>query len=68
MVRESLFEMWLSHRLENCEYNALGVGEVVREANADLDLEAEEVIRLVVRLTRAGATFKAEDGLITFRG
>jgi hypothetical protein len=60
--------MWLSHRLESCAFNALGLVEVVRSASVDLELDAEEVIRLLVRLTRAGSTFKSDGDLVTFGG
>ena len=67
-VRLSLFEMWLSAQLEKSAFNALRLEEVIRDGAADLDLEENAVLRMVFRLTRPGATFKAEDGLITFRG
>lgn len=67
-AKERLFEMWLSRRLENSAFNALGFEQVVRDGAADLALDVDEVIGLVIRLTRAGSIFKSDDGLITFSG
>lgn len=67
-VKELLFGRWLSHQLETAAFNALEIERVVASAGADLDIERDEAIRLLIRLTRAGGTFKANDGLITWRG
>lgn len=66
-ARESLFEMWLSRLLENSAFNALELGAVIQGASADLVLDAVEVLRLMVKVTRRTARFKSDGELITFR-
>src|SRR3990172_8530519 len=64
-VKESIFETWLSQRLEKAAFNALELVQVVRDAVEDLELGLEEVIGLLIRLTRVGAKFKSDGELIT---
>ena len=67
MVVESLFEMWLSDQLETCAFNALELSTVADESAAQLQLDAEQVTRLLIRLTRRSASFKSDGEIITFR-
>lgn len=59
--------MWLSRLLENSAFNALELGAVIQGASADLVLDAVEVLRLMVKVTRRTARFKSDGELITFR-
>lgn len=68
VVRQSLFEMWLSAQLENCAFGGMLIREVVREAGELGFLDAGEVIGLVLRCARRGGKFRVEDGMITVRG
>jgi len=68
MVKESLFEMWLSARLETSDFFALELWRVLEASENELGLERDEGIGLLIRLTRSGAAFKSDGGLITFRG
>jgi len=66
-VKESLFEMWLSRQLETCAFNALELELVISSARGDLALDLDEVMRLLIRVTRSGGAFKSDGELITFR-
>lgn len=67
-AKRSLFEMWLSARLESCAFGGMLLVEVVRDGAEDLGLEPGEVVRLLLGATRRGGRFKADGGLITLRG
>lgn len=66
-VKESLFEMWLSDQLETCDFGALELDHVVGTAVADLELEAAEIIGLLIRVTRTAGAFKSDGEIITRR-
>lgn len=61
------FEMWLSVRLEICAFNCEGIDELLENAAAELGLEKWDALRLLLRVTRAGARFKSDGELISFR-
>lgn len=67
VVRRSLFETWLSAQLESCAFGGMLLGEVVSGAKAELGLDGDEVLRLLLNATRGASLFKAENGLISFR-
>jgi hypothetical protein len=65
-VRKSLFEMWLSQRLESCDFGALTLASVEKDACAELGLDLDEVKGLLLRSTREGGKFRS-DGVIISR-
>jgi hypothetical protein len=67
MARELRFEMWLSLRLENCDFNVMSVAAVVESAGVELGLDRWEVVRLLLKVTHRIARFKSEGGMVSFR-
>jgi len=67
MVRVSLFETWLSARLESCAFNALSLSSVVSESVGELHLDLDEIKRLLIKATRQGGVFQSDGEIITFR-
>lgn len=63
----SLFEMWLSLRLEICAFNCESVGDVLANAEEELRLERWEAVRLLLLVTRRDARFKSVGGVVSFR-
>ena len=66
-AKEFHFETWLSRQLESCAFGSFEVREAVRSAGADLVLEDEEVLRLLIRATRSRGKFKSDGEIITLR-
>ena len=67
MGKRLLFEMWLSARLEICDFSALELESVIKDASAELVIGREEVVALLLRVTRRGGGFKSDGEIITFR-
>jgi hypothetical protein len=67
MVKESLFETWLTQALSSAEYNALEVDLVLKSAVEELRLDLQTAKRILVTVTARGGKFKSVDGLITIR-
>ena len=63
----SRFEMWLSLRLENCAFQCESVGAVLVAAGVELKLERWEAVALLLRVTRMGARFQSDGGIVSFR-
>ena len=63
----SLFEMWLSARLEICAFNCEGVAVLLNAAVEEIALEKWEAVQLLLKVTRPGERFKSEGGFVSFR-
>lgn len=63
----SLFEMWLSLRLESCAFNCESVAEVLGAAVDEIALEKWDAVQLLLKVTRPGERFKSEGGVVSFR-
>jgi hypothetical protein len=68
MAKERHFETWLSALLENCDFGAVEISEVLSAAADDLDLDRETVLRYLIKQTRALGDFRSDGHIITFRG
>lgn len=63
----SLFEMWLSLRLESCAFNCESVPALLDAAAEEIALEKWDAVQLLLKATRPGERFKSEDGFVSFR-
>jgi hypothetical protein len=63
----SLFEMWLSLRLESCAFNCESVAALLDAAGEEIALEKWDAVQLLLKVTRPGERFKSEGGFVSFR-
>jgi len=68
MAKESHFVTWLTRELQTAAFGALEVYQVVENAQRDLGLERELVLRMLAKRTAAGGEFRSDGHLVTLRG
>lgn len=68
MAKESHFVTWLTHALLTEAFGAIEVPLVVENAQRDLGLEREAVLRMLAKRTAAGGEFRSDGHLITLSG
>jgi len=61
------FSNWLTVKIQDAEYNVLTLRAVVRLALDELELEPDQIKRLIIKLTRASGEFCSDGQFLTLR-
>lgn len=64
---ESLFSTWLRSQLIGADFEALSLAEVFAAASAELELDRERVLMILVKRTRSGSEFVSDGEIVTLR-
>jgi len=67
MATDHYFVMWLTARLQEAEFQALTLVDVIAHAQLDLGLSIETIKRLLIKHTSARAEFCSDGVLLTLR-
>lgn len=67
MATDHYFVMWLTARLNEAEFQALSLVDVIANAQVQLGLNIETIKRLLVKHTGARAEFCSDGVLVTLK-
>ena len=68
MATDHYFVTWMTAHLNEAEFEALSLVQVLSDAQKDLGLNSETILRLLIKHTSANAEFCSDGVLITLRG